>query len=157
MEFDLDLRSRQQVRNCVTGAKIAAQKLANFSQEQLDTICAAISQAGSDVSEIGRYIRIAAGEPDRALHSVRPVSVFRLGCESASGIGGRHCGCAGNKGRERQAGAGAGWMRYRIQPSVLHYFIIEGKGEACERLERNVFRDYCRGRFGFCVADPIHD
>lgn len=55
MEFDLDLRSRQQVRNCVTGAKIAAQKLANFSQEQLDTICAAISQAGiAHAQELGR-------------------------------------------------------------------------------------------------------
>ena len=55
MEFDLDLRSRQQVRNCVTGAKIAAQKLANFSKEQLDTICAAISQAGiAHAQELGR-------------------------------------------------------------------------------------------------------
>ena len=39
MEFDLDLRSRQQVRSCVAGAKIAAQKLQTFTQEQLDTIC----------------------------------------------------------------------------------------------------------------------
>lgn len=55
MEFDLDLRSRQLVRNCVAAAKDAAELLATFPQDRLDAICAAISQAGTEhAAELGR-------------------------------------------------------------------------------------------------------
>lgn len=45
MEFDKDLRSIQEVRNLIAKAKAAQEEYANYSQEQIDKICAAVTAA----------------------------------------------------------------------------------------------------------------
>lgn len=45
--MDRDLRSIQEVRCLIRTAKEAQKKLANFSQEQIDTICKAMAEAGN--------------------------------------------------------------------------------------------------------------
>ena len=60
MEFDKDLRSRQETRLLVEKAETAFQQLKTFSQEQLDRICQAISQAGSANAQ--RLGKLAAEE-----------------------------------------------------------------------------------------------
>jgi acetaldehyde dehydrogenase (acetylating) len=47
---DKDLRSIQEVRTLVRAAKEAQRRLAEFSQEQIDAICAAMAKAGKDAS-----------------------------------------------------------------------------------------------------------
>ena len=59
-QLDLDLQSIQAVRDLMRGAKIAAEALAEFSQERLDKICAAIAQAGDENAE--RLAKLAAEE-----------------------------------------------------------------------------------------------
>ena len=55
MELDLDLRSCQQVRNCVAQAQNAQKALDTFDQEKLNQICAAIAQAAQAQAEhLGR-------------------------------------------------------------------------------------------------------
>lgn len=45
MEFDKDLRSIQEVRNLIAKAKAAQEEYANYSQEKVDRICAAVASA----------------------------------------------------------------------------------------------------------------
>jgi len=47
MELDRDLEAIQEVRTLVRRAKEAQARLATYSQEQIDSICAAMAQAGS--------------------------------------------------------------------------------------------------------------
>lgn len=62
MEFDLDLRSRQEVRQLVAKAEEAQQQLAALSQEQIDRIVQAISQAGAEnAAMLGRMAREETG------------------------------------------------------------------------------------------------
>jgi acetaldehyde dehydrogenase (acetylating) len=52
---DKDLASIQQARNLIRAAKAAQQRLATFSQSQVDRICAAMAQAGYDHAQaLGR-------------------------------------------------------------------------------------------------------
>ena len=46
--MDRDLQSIQEVRDLICAAKNAQRKLAQFSQQQIDEICAAIAKAGED-------------------------------------------------------------------------------------------------------------
>ena len=45
MELSKDLQARQEARNLAAGAQNAQKKLAQFSQQQLDTIVEAVSKA----------------------------------------------------------------------------------------------------------------
>ena len=45
MEFDKDLKARQEARQLLKQAEQAQKQLADFSQEQLDAICKAMSDA----------------------------------------------------------------------------------------------------------------
>ncbi len=55
MEYDKDLRSRQEVRRLALQAQKAQEALASFSQEQLDRICEAVASAGEQAAaELGR-------------------------------------------------------------------------------------------------------
>ena len=49
--LDQDLYSIQQARTLVRAAKAAQERLATFSQEQVDSICAAMAKAGFDMAE----------------------------------------------------------------------------------------------------------
>ena len=46
--MDRDLQSIQEVRDLICAAKNAQRKLAQFSQQQIDEICAAIAKAGEE-------------------------------------------------------------------------------------------------------------
>lgn len=52
MELDMDLRSRQEVRELVGRAKAAQEQLKNMSQAQIDKIIAAIAQAGRENAKL---------------------------------------------------------------------------------------------------------
>jgi len=55
MELDQDLASIQEVRDLVRAAKAAQQRLATFSQQEVDGICAAMAKAGyAHAVELGR-------------------------------------------------------------------------------------------------------
>lgn len=55
MEFDKDLRSRQETRNLIEQAQLAYQELKHFDQAKIDRIAHAISEAGSrHAAELGR-------------------------------------------------------------------------------------------------------
>ena len=45
MEFDKDLAARQEARELARQAKLAQERLAEYSQEQLDTIVRAVADA----------------------------------------------------------------------------------------------------------------
>lgn len=60
MEFDKDLRSIQEVRNMIAKAETAEREFANFSQEQVDKVCAAIAKACADNAE--RLAKMAVEE-----------------------------------------------------------------------------------------------
>ncbi len=54
-QLDADLASIQQVRDLIRAAKQAQAKLATYSQEQVDAICAAMAAAGAEhAAELGR-------------------------------------------------------------------------------------------------------
>lgn len=55
MEFDKDLRSRQETRDLIEQAERAFQELKHFDQEKIDRIAKAVSEAGkSHAAELGR-------------------------------------------------------------------------------------------------------
>ena len=58
--FDQDLLSIQQARTLIRAAKSAQERLATYSQEQVDSICAAMAQAGFDHAE--ELARMAVNE-----------------------------------------------------------------------------------------------
>ena len=60
MEFDKDLRSIQEVRTLIGKAEAAEREFADFSQEQVDKVCAAIAKACADNAE--RLARMAVEE-----------------------------------------------------------------------------------------------
>ena len=60
MEFDKDLRSIQEVRTLIGKAEAAEREFADFSQEQVDKVCAAIAKACADNAE--RLAKMAVEE-----------------------------------------------------------------------------------------------
>ncbi len=52
MEFDKDLRSRQETRELILAAEAAYQELKHFDQAKIDRIVAAIARAGSENAEL---------------------------------------------------------------------------------------------------------
>ena len=60
MEFDKDLRSIQEVRTMIEKAEAAEREFADFSQEQVDKVCAAIAKACADNAE--RLAKMAVEE-----------------------------------------------------------------------------------------------
>ncbi|MBR5672533.1 MAG: aldehyde dehydrogenase family protein, partial [Spirochaetales bacterium] len=58
--MDRDLQSIQEVRDLVAKAKAAQAELAEYSQEQIDKICAAIAEAGAKNAE--RLAKMASEE-----------------------------------------------------------------------------------------------
>ena len=60
MEFDKDLRSIQEVRSMIGKAEAAEREFADFPQEQVDKVCAAIAKACADNAE--RLAKMAVEE-----------------------------------------------------------------------------------------------